>query len=1009
VLEHYAARALYNIAHCLSARFHRYAVPRSLFHCCSGSRDSVLGCIRLAHGSEHVASARICSCRSRSRIFEDARLWDLGQDLFFHYLQHGNVIATRILLHQMDVHRARFVLYPASAISALAFSRKSDSGYNGPLPSLKLAVGRANGNVEIWNPQRGLWVQEAVFLGNGTNIDGLAWTQDPDEKDGAGQLIPGQQRLFSIASSASVTEWDLAAGRPKRQSTGNFSEVWCLAAQPRGIQHQDSKEEVQSQDLIAGCGDGTLVLLSTSDNDLQFKRFLARVAGKKARCMCITYQNRDRVVAGFADSMIRIYDTRNGSMLRAMSLGVSVPGAPKTGLVWQVQCLPNGDIVSGDSNGEVKFWDGKTYSMLQRIAGHDSDCLDLVASNDGRTVVSGSINGKITIFKQTNNDNGRKQWSKIAHRRVHSGEVKAMAGFDSKAMSMVVSGGGDAVPMVTPLREYGKENMRALPTLPQSPPVASAAKARLLVSWWEKSVFIWRLTKHTGDSAPDDQQSPRKLVARINLDTKTSIRCASISADGKLLAAGTNEEVKLFQLQKRAESETLGVRKLSLPTTLAKSGAHLLKFSDNGKWLAAISPESEVHVARIASVPDRPKQLHVLSRVVELDRPHRTLDRTALKDFDSTITQLAFAADGSVLVASDRAGYLDSWVLEGHEDATALAIDIAEKQSQKGSSDAGSDSDSSSDSSDDDDSTPIFYGQHWTDNPAGHLLPKLEAQPLVLTFRPQRAPDSKNGLVNGNPGVHTTRSNPHAHSHELPHDQHRLFVMTSKHQMFELDVLGGRLSDWSRKNPSSALPQHFAQIRDRVMGAVWDVSETKERLWVYGSSFVYMLNVGGDLVDKKHAQTLIKKRRKPKGGDEHGDARKRQRLESGAGGKIQETEREAGSRGVVKRYEGGVVTKLELNGRDTKRGDNTEDDDDDDDDIADTHLDRIESEGDNTVETNGDVEGQQRDRRWWCTFKYRSILGMVPLEGDPSDVDKPLEVVIVERPLWDVKTASSQD
>ena len=431
----------------------------------------------------------------------------------------------------MDIHRSRFVPYPTSAISALAFSRSSDSGYSGPLPSLKLALGRANGEVEIWNPQNGSWVQEAVFPGDNRSIDGLAWTQDPDELDAEGKRIPGQQRLFSIASSPSVTEWDLARGVPKRQSTGNFSEVWCFAAQPR-FKQKTADEEAPTQEVVAGCGDGTLVLLSTADSDLQFKRFLAKVGGKKARCMCVAYQNRERIAAGFADAMIRIYDTRNGSLLRGMSLGVSLPGMPKNAMVWQVRCLPNGDIVTADSNGEVRFWDGRTYSLSQRIAGHEADCLDLVTSSDGRIVFSGSIDGKLAIYKQFGQNDGRKTWGRSSHRRVHSGEVKAMAAFDSKAMSVVLSGGSDVAPMITPLREYGKENLRSLSTLPQDLPVASAPRARLMASWWGKTISIWRFARQGTMEDVDGTTKPRRLVAKLTLDTKDPVRSVAISSDG---------------------------------------------------------------------------------------------------------------------------------------------------------------------------------------------------------------------------------------------------------------------------------------------------------------------------------------------------------------------------------------------------------------------------------------------------------------------------------------------
>ena len=305
----------------------------------------------------------------------------------------------------MDVHRSRFVQYPASPINALAFSRSSDKGLTDPRPALKLAIGRANGDIEIWNPTKGDWVQEVVFSGGeGKSVDALAWIKEPDEVDFEGKPIVGQLRLFSIGSTPAVTEWNLGTGRPLRTSTGNFSEVWCLAAQPRwrptkGAQKEPVEGEYRGQNLVAGCGDGTLAILSTADDDLVFKRFLARSGSQKTRCMSVVWQNRDTIVAGFSDSNLRVYDVRNGSLLRNMSLGAGIPGAPRDTLIWRIKCLPNGDIVSADSNGEVRFWDGRTYSLTQRVAGHDSDCLEIVTSSDGQTVFSGGMDGRVAMYK----------------------------------------------------------------------------------------------------------------------------------------------------------------------------------------------------------------------------------------------------------------------------------------------------------------------------------------------------------------------------------------------------------------------------------------------------------------------------------------------------------------------------------------------------------------------------------------------------------------------------------
>src|SRR5579871_2700275 len=134
----------------------------------------------------------------------------------------------------MDVHRSRFIPYPPSAINALAFSHSTGQELNGRETFLRLAVGRANGDIEIWNPLNGAWVQETIFHGGrDRSVEGLVWIQEPEDIDSKSNKIIGRLRLFSIGYSSTVTEWDLSKGMPIRTSSGNYGEVWCLAAQPR--------------------------------------------------------------------------------------------------------------------------------------------------------------------------------------------------------------------------------------------------------------------------------------------------------------------------------------------------------------------------------------------------------------------------------------------------------------------------------------------------------------------------------------------------------------------------------------------------------------------------------------------------------------------------------------------------------------------------------------------------------------------------------------------------------
>ena len=355
----------------------------------------------------------------------------------------------------MDIHRCRFVPYPSSAINTLAFSHNALSANHGKtLPSVRLVIGKANGDIEIWNPLEGRWNQESIIRGGkDRTIEGLVWTQDPVEFDRNGAELPGKLRLFSIGYSTAVTEWDLTSSKPVRSTSGAYSEIWCIAAQPearspvRNTQQSDQsfmESSVASfQHLAIGCADGAIVLLSTAEGDLQYLRTLARASKKKARVLSIAWQDHNVVISGHADSMIRIWDARSGRQIRNLSLGAAPVGGPKEILVWAVKCLQDGTIISGDSTGALGIWESKNYTQLQRIQGHVADVLDVVASGDGETIFSCGIDRRTTVYRRKEKDTkgGKRRWAKLSHQRLHKHDVKAMAVFESKTMSIVASGG----------------------------------------------------------------------------------------------------------------------------------------------------------------------------------------------------------------------------------------------------------------------------------------------------------------------------------------------------------------------------------------------------------------------------------------------------------------------------------------------------------------------------------------------------------------------------------------
>jgi len=74
-----------------------------------------------------------------------------------------------------------------------------------------------------------------------------------------------------------------------------------------------------------------------------------------------------------------------------------------------------------------------------------------------------------------------------------------------------------------PIQEFGREEHRTLSSLPQQPILRSSSRKRLLVSWWDREISVWRIarprSKDTdGEHASNiDETKGRKFVAKIAL------------------------------------------------------------------------------------------------------------------------------------------------------------------------------------------------------------------------------------------------------------------------------------------------------------------------------------------------------------------------------------------------------------------------------------------------------------------------------------------------------------
>ncbi|KAF4970880.1 hypothetical protein FSARC_2150 [Fusarium sarcochroum] len=870
----------------------------------------------------------------------------------------------------MDVHRCRFVPYKPSAINAIAFSHpKTRSALQASLA--RLAIGRANGDIEIWNPSNGSWNQELIIPGGkDRSVDGLVWVNEPDQDLGDGRVVAGKSRLFSIGYTSTVTEWDLETGKPKRHASGQHGDIWCMAAQPAGADRVGLGADSQdSTKLVAGTIDGELVMYSIEDDDLRFQRVLVRSPTKKAQMVSITFQSRKVAIVGCSDSTIRAYDITKGHMLRRMTLGSDLVGGSKDIIVWSVKCLPNGNIVSGDSTGQVCVWDGKTYTQAQRMQSHKQDVLSLAISADGTSVLSGGMDRRTILYKQ--NSGAGSRWSKVWGRRYHDHDVKSMASFESGRISVVVSGGPDANPVVVPLKEMGRENHRIMSSLPQQAPLLSAPKARFVVSWWDREVHVWLLQKSATDmfnAGGDDVDvnKNRKLLKTIVVKGDSNITSATIDDEGSLLIVSTATDVKAFRLEHQdpVKPSDVKVSSSELPQKLAGVGAIKVQLSPNAHWLCAVQEGSRVVVGALDPVTPR-ASLVFSPQVQRLTRLRRQIPRYILNgglgSYDRTITQVAFSPDSKMLAASDLAGYLDTWILQG--------------DGQKAKSEDDASSSSESDSSDEEDE-PSQNIEKWVRNPSAKLLPKLPSAATVLSFSADvpRAKSSPRGSPDGING-----SSDHV-------DDYTLLAITSSWNLLTFHPLQGSLTPWSRRHVRKDLPAPVQDLLDIAKGVFWQGS----RAWIYGVSFLLMLDLSQDLPKPLEGEASD-----PSATSGKQLKRKRTGPSTGAGGRM---EQGALAPSQVRKHTAGQWEDIEMD--DAPRSEDANSDDEAD-----------QPEGElaqlrNRREVGKDLEvaetGGER-KSWWMTYKYRPIFGVVPL----SAADQPLEVALVERPTWDVDMPES--
>jgi U3 small nucleolar RNA-associated protein 4 len=432
---------------------------------------------------------------------------------------------------------------------------------------------------------------------------------------------------------------------------------------------------------------------------------------------------------------------------------------------------------------------------------------------------------------------------------------------------------------------------------------------------------------------------------------------------GFLLAVSTIGEVKFFRLRHpKRGSEVLRVQRVAIPAVLpvknideesggedsddegevelADEGARYLKFAPDGRRLLVITPDSRILMVNldITASSDRKEK-----PTISISSPVYELDR------DLPLNQLQPALKTQQIPSKKRSRQRQDEGTHGDYLHTIVKSSFSSTSRLLAVGDLAGNI-----------TTFSLFDGTWSR--ISTSIPRLPAAPVALSFRPAPTKLQLSASADDND------------EDEAPDAE--LLILPADTQVLHLfSATSGRLTQWSQRNAMpDCLPVEFAAVVDRAVGAFW---EGTERAWVFGAAWVWMFDFSRDWPNHSLSFDTV----------QMGNDGKRKRGApvgvgsiSGAGGRMHQPM--------------GLAQQPQVGEESDSEGFPLSDEE------------SSEHEG-----ASKDMRMKRGQKPYWGSNRYRSLLGFLPVgkrevfemfEESWEDGLNAVEIVVVERPVWDV-------
>ena len=413
---------------------------------------------------------------------------------------------------QLLTHRIRFFYYEPTSINCIDFNEKL-----GKLALLRRSVRKHNPTkndmpsiIEIWNIKQKAWYLEQTIH------------EDPDQSNLLEAIAWSKSgRLFSCGLNSYLNEYDLSNGRIARSYCVNSDPAWCMTI--------DSDNEL----IAVGTEKGFITIFKMFDDCLQFEKSVPK---NDNRILCLQWHHQDMdstnllLIAGSID-FVKIYSYRQGKCIDFIRIGNNRI------VCWCLKVLKDFTIITGDSNGTVSFWNGKTVTLIQSYNSHRADVLTLCNSDDEDIVFAAGVDPTIVQFNRCHGPQIT-TWVCSHKRRPHNHDIRSML----INRNQLISGGIDS--FLSQISINSNTYISYLTNLYQKCSFTTNEQNSFIGLMYDKFVQIWRL----GDAETIDEfdsssssSSPWSMVTRLKLSEKAT-KLLDIKSRKPIIAFDMNSE-----------------------------------------------------------------------------------------------------------------------------------------------------------------------------------------------------------------------------------------------------------------------------------------------------------------------------------------------------------------------------------------------------------------------------------------------------------------------------------